>query len=790
MHSVNDARHVLAAIMRGKIVSFGGVLDVDHEDGTGLVLRARFVPMGAAAPVQPLEYRGQALVERLSPGARERLLAWCERARVGPCRPFRCDFDVARSRSKVISARLTLTSAGIGRDGCARMEGVLVDNTSERIRRRLLEAPYRVGAQSGDNDFDRAFLASVVSAAGAHAAALTLSGKLVYWSDGESGPGSLVVDATGSHRLIRRRMERALGEFSGRIAGLPSGAPLQWLVRELAMTGVDTVASAVMQVQGPSEPVEVTLTLFWKGRLPDSEALLQPMRMTVVRMASHFKARRSNDVLGVIVDALSDGLCVVNARGEILSTNQRACEFFGVRNGQERRDLLGQPFTQWLKGRFAQAFTRWVRQPVRSPRRLGPMSIQRRDGGSSSVVELDMRPVGQSLSVLMICDVVDLLVLKEREVQARSMSMLGAISAGMAHDFNNVLSIIQNNLEATVESMRDIEVLDRARSDLNFTLLAVGRGAAITRRILALTSRRTDGAAITNLGELVDEWMLAIRHSLGPRTRLQCMLMEHLYARVVPSALQSALLNLVTNARDAMPEGGMITVNLSLRERNSVRASARSGWAVISVRDQGPGFTEEALLRATDTDYSTKRGDGHGLGLVSVRKFTEAVRGSLRIANLEGGGAIVEMYLPISRRAAIERSSHAVIGEDLPRPLDIMFVEDEAAIRAPLVQTLRRQGHRVKSVSSAESAMQIMQREGPPDILVSDVALGGIDGISLADWTRDRFPDTRVLLISGFLEIESSWPVLHKPFTPLALLNAIFRQFRPEELLEARTHVH
>lgn len=770
---------VLAPLLRGRMLCFSGSLLVDAcaPGGASLAATLEFSCGGGKLDAR-MVLDSAAIESLLASNTLVRLHDWLQRGEGGPVEAFMGQVRVGRVRGRSLFCRMTIVLDRFDSACSARVEGTVVENGAEHVVQMLEKAPSEVRCRPTDPEHDRLFVSHLIDVTCARAAVFVRSGASIHWSSGETGEGMLLANRGGATLFLRHAGLRAVEEFAGRVDAVAHGSMMQDVLRLLGAPAAGTVVAARVPEHSNMRG-EALLALVWDTRIGDRSSVLAAVRRCLQRMVSSQQGRRLSDVFGVVLDAMSDGLCMVDARGEIVGMNRRGRELAA---GSERDGgkLVGLSFARLLSARHASRFTRWIRQPVRVARRIGPLALRRPNGSNSPVLEVDMRAVGSFMSVLTLYDMTDQMLAKEREVQQRSMAMLGMVAAGMAHDFNNILGIVQNNIEAALDALPAPGPADMARSDLGHALTAVARGGGITRRVLTLSRRRAEGASLTNLGDLVDEWLAAIRHSLGPSYRLQWRLVGDVFVRLAPAELRSALLNLVINARDSMLERGVISVDVSLRDETHDGKRIAPGWALISVADEGPGFTDSALLRATDTGFTTKRGiGGQGIGLYSVSRFVENAKGELHLRNLPQGGACVDVYLPRARRPAVEARRVSVRAAVLA-PCRILLVEDETPFAKPLARWLQQRGHSVTAVPSAEEALQVMSKEGPPDVLVADIGLDGMDGVELATVARARHPRLRILLVSGHVDVAADWPVLRKPFSPAALLEAIARVREPD----------
>jgi signal transduction histidine kinase/CheY-like chemotaxis protein len=363
---------------------------------------------------------------------------------------------------------------------------------------------------------------------------------------------------------------------------------------------------------------------------------------------------------------------------------------------------------------------------------------------------------------------------REQEEQLRQLSKMeavGQMSGGIAHDFNNLLTVILGNGEL----LMDTEQVGSPSHELGRVIVsAAQRGATLTRRLLAYARRQALEMAQLDCNQLVAGLVTMLRRSLG----------EHVEIRVVPhhevwpimadaGQLENALLNLAVNARDAMPDGGKLTIsteNVTLTSSDAPPAVKPGDYVRITVKDTGTGMSPAVLNRAFDPFFTTKEvGKGSGLGLSMVYGFLRQSGGYVNLISAVGAGTSVELYLPRHNGprapvAAVGRNGeHAPTGRET-----ILVVEDDALVRRHAVQLLETLGYTVLSAGNAKEALAIVRTPNRIDLLFSDVVMpGGMDGPHLATEARGLRPGLKVLLSTGYSDILLRDPKLPSESTPL-----------------------
>ncbi|SDU96083.1 response regulator [Pseudomonas mucidolens] len=374
--------------------------------------------------------------------------------------------------------------------------------------------------------------------------------------------------------------------------------------------------------------------------------------------------------------------------------------------------------------------------------------------------------------------------------QSQKMEAVGQLTGGIAHDFNNMLTGIIGSLELLRRRLARgrFEDLD---SLIDLGVTSANRAASLTHRLLAFSRRQSLDAKPVQINNLVSSMGELLQRSLNESTTLDMRLNEQLWtAEADPNQLESALLNLVLNARDAMPTGGKLVVETSNRHLDSVFAAAygtlQSGdYVELSVSDTGCGMPESVVRRAFDPFFTTKPiGQGTGLGLSMIYGFARQSRGHVCIHSVVGEGTTVSLFLP--------RFVGEAVGADLPDPAllpyantgeTVLIVEDDPAVRVLVSQVLSELGYAFVEAPDADSALPIIQSSQRIDLLISDVGLPGMNGRQLAEIGRQVRPELRVLFITGYAEhaaarggfLDPGMQLITKPFT-FDLLTAKVRE--------------
>jgi signal transduction histidine kinase/ActR/RegA family two-component response regulator len=363
--------------------------------------------------------------------------------------------------------------------------------------------------------------------------------------------------------------------------------------------------------------------------------------------------------------------------------------------------------------------------------------------------------------------------------QGRKMEAIGQLAGGIAHDFNNLLAGIMGNLQLLRMRLERGHTQDLARYVEAAETIA-DKARAMTQRLLAFARRQTLAAAPVDVKERIGSMQDLIARSVGPAIRVATVFASQPCITLCdPNQLDSALLNLAINARDAMPGGGQLTI---LAERKSVDAaqSAAIGlpaadYVAISMKDTGEGMPPEVIQRAFEPFFTTKPiGQGTGLGLSMVYGFVTQSGGQVKIDSAPGTGTAVTIYLPV-HEAGMPPAQAGGVEASSPRPNGrsfILLVDDEESVRAPLAEMLSELGYEVGQAADAAAALQVLDSRQRVDLLVTDVGLpGAMNGRQLADAGRAQRPGLKVMFITGYADRAASFgslpegmDIMTKPF--------------------------
>lgn len=385
--------------------------------------------------------------------------------------------------------------------------------------------------------------------------------------------------------------------------------------------------------------------------------------------------------------------------------------------------------------------------------------------------------------------------------QAQKMEAIGQLSGGIAHDFNNLLTIVSGNLQILQRRLR------QGRTDVEkyveFAMDGVNRATSVTQRILAFSRRQPLSPTAVQLNELVAGMADLIRQSAGESIAVETRLHAEGWTRCDINQMENVLLNLVINARDAMLEGGTLTIETEDISRD--RALPGYGgippddYVRLSVVDTGTGMSDEVRTKALDPFFTTKaEGQGTGLGLSMIYGFVTQSGGHLHIASGLGTGTNVTMFMPREQynghsaddAPSADAGSSRVRGDvfaAFDRAPTVLIVEDEAYVRMLAVEAIRDEGYRMIDESDGKAALALLESDCAIDLMITDVRLPGVNGYQLAKAGMACRPQLKVILVTGFTQesvpeelMRAGAKFLYKPYDVNELASCV------RELLQAR----
>ena len=504
----------------------------------------------------------------------------------------------------------------------------------------------------------------------------------------------------------------------------------------------------------------------------------------------------SADILLAVIEATPDAIFVKDLDGRYVIVNQAAARFAGRKAGE----MVGKHDLELYPDETARRFMADDQAVLSGGGAMSFEGVATSASGTQAYLVTKgvyRDTTGTVLGIYGIShDITELRKAQDSLEQTRAalfraqkMEAVGQLTGGIAHDFNNILMVMLGNLELLKLRLPDGD--DHTVELIDETLRATRHGQDLTGDLLAFSRRRQLNPQPVSINPLVENIVRLLGRTLGATIRITTPTSRDAgVALVDPAALEAAILNIALNARDAMPDGGTLTIRTSKADITEAPRTeddlAIGQYAMLAIQDTGTGMPPEVVARVFEPFFTTKTsGGGSGLGLSMVYGFAKQSGGTVNIASEPGRGTTVIIYLPLTRSEprSVTQPAAPIMPPVISRT--ILVVEDEAAVRSTVRRQLETLGHKVQVADSAAAALPLLRGAEPPDVLVTDVVLGaGMNGIDLADAARQALPDLPVVFISGFTAVPEAQerikalgaPLLSKPSTLSQLdraLNAV-----------------
>jgi PAS domain S-box-containing protein len=489
-----------------------------------------------------------------------------------------------------------------------------------------------------------------------------------------------------------------------------------------------------------------------------------------------------DELTRAILEAAVDAFVTIDERGRILSVNPAAERLFGYSgaelSGQNVKVLMPSPWREEHDGYLA----RYLETGEKRIIGIGREVLGRKKDGTTFPVELavaEARVGEERLFVGSLRDISERKRLEEQFLQSQKMEAVGRLAGGVAHDFNTLLASILGYSEMLLEGLRDDGELGRAARQIQ---RSAERGAALTRQLLTFSRPESRQVRVLDLNELLRGTRDMLSRLVGEQIELEHEL-DPALGRVEadPAHMEQVLMNLVVNAADAIAGPGRIVLRTLNAGPEALPAGAAGGAVALEVSDTGHGMDEATRRRVFEPFFTTKaKGKGTGLGLSTVYAIVSEAGGAVMVVSEPGQGATFRVALPTVEAAPAAAAQEPA--PETPRPAaeggseTILLVEDDEMFRGLLVEVLGRLGYRVlPAASPAEAVAVLAEHRGPLDLLVTDLVMPGKSGYQLSRELRERHPELRVILMSGYSDEtledrivaagDQGLPVMRKPFS-------------------------
>jgi PAS domain S-box-containing protein len=496
------------------------------------------------------------------------------------------------------------------------------------------------------------------------------------------------------------------------------------------------------------------------------------------KMESELKA--SEDYYRTILDNIVDAVFVADAEGKILDANPRALELTGYSREELLRLRVIDTYPPEDRGMGASR----VASVVGGTPSIAERRLLRKDG-TILVVETNasLLPDGRMLGTVR--DVTERRQLEQQLRQAQKMEAIGRLAGGVAHDFNNVLTAVFGYIDLLRE---ELPANSGAHEDLAEVRKAAERAASLTKQLLAFSRQQVLAPVVVDLNVLVGDFEKMLARVIGEDVELRLALKDDAgNVRADPGQIQQVIMNLIVNARDAMPKGGKILIETSNADLTEQYAELHQPvvpgpYVMLAVTDNGTGMPPQVKARIFEPFFTTKeKGKGTGLGLSTVYGIVKQSGGYIWAYSELGRGTTFKVYLP-RVDAPAEQLRKPTEGKSLTGTETILLAEDDAILRPLARELLEKLGYRVLATEDTPSALAAAAaHRGKIDLLIADVVLPGPSGRELAKRLTETRPEAKVLYVSGYTDdaivhhgmLEPGLEFLQKPFTPAMLARKV-----------------
>jgi len=522
--------------------------------------------------------------------------------------------------------------------------------------------------------------------------------------------------------------------------------------------------------------------------LAESNVLLK--QEITERKQAEEKLHREKEKFRILVEESPLGVSIIGEDGRYKYINPKFIEIFGytLEDISTGREWFAKVYpNEEHRNQVISAWISILKEPKRAEARPQIFTVTCKDG-SKKVLHF-FRPVTMETGEHFVTyeDITERKRLEAQLLQAQKMEAIGILAGGVAHDFNNILQTIQGYTDL---AMMKVDETDPLYRDLKQIDLSAGRAASLTRQLLLFSRRQQMEFTPINLNTTVDNLLKMLHRLIGEDISIKTELDSELWTiQADAGTIEQTIMNLTVNARDAMPEGGTLTIkteNMHVDEDYcKTYTYAHPGrFVCLTVEDTGVGMDKETIQHIFEPFFSTKgTGKGTGLGLSVVYGIVKQHEGWLNVYSEPGQGSTFKVYLPaVSLKPEEETKEKISLGELQGNGERILLVEDEEGVREFAKRALCENGYVVFEAANGQEALNIFEKEsGNFDLIFSDVVLPGKTGLQLVDQLLSGKGDLRVLLSSGYTDHKSQWPLirergfrfLQKPYALTDLLRAI-----------------
>jgi two-component system cell cycle sensor histidine kinase/response regulator CckA len=619
----------------------------------------------------------------------------------------------------------------------------------------------------------------------------------------EADEERLLQERTTAEHQAQRRLELAI--FVGGLVGLLGGLAAALLFTRSVVRRVHRVEELARRVAGQSyaepdagrgdEVTRLERTLNQTARLltAQSEQLRAAHNDLESRVAlrtaelslANEDLRQANDVRQALIKSSPLAIFAIDLEGKVIFWSPAAERIFGW----TETEAIGRTLPVIPENRIDEFEAALVRLRLGESMQGDERTHQRKDGTQLEVAiwTAPLRDASGAISgyITIDADITERKLLEEQFRQSQKLEAVGRLAGGVAHDFNNLLTVIMGYVEMLIYDTQDSPALIEYAREIQF---AADRASALTGQLLAFSRRQISQPKVLDLNESVAQSMKMLQRVIGE----DILVITHPEpdlgrVKADPIHIDQALMNLVVNARDAMPNGGTLTIETANVFLDDSYADRHMGvkpgpYCMLAVSDTGTGMTPEVKSRIFEPFFTTKEsGKGTGLGLSIVYGVVKQSGGDIMVYSEVRKGTTFKLYFPMTEVPAVMAEAKGRV-EELRGCETVLLCEDEERIRKLVFAMLVKQGYKVLETGAPEAAMRIAREHNAPiDLLLTDIVMPQMSGFDLAKSVMEMRPEIKVLYMSGYTDnrisaswvLESSVPFLHKPFTAAGLTQKV-----------------
>ncbi len=521
-----------------------------------------------------------------------------------------------------------------------------------------------------------------------------------------------------------------------------------------------------------------------------NERLIRKLEQKMLDLENEKKARKKVEkeakLLAHAVKSISESICITDMQGKIIFVNESFLNTYGY----FKDEVISQPITLIYSGNNFKELFEEIFDRTKKGGWKGELYQKKKDGTdfpvllSTSLIYDDNNE--EFAMIFVSTDISEIRDLEEQFRQAQKMEAIGRLAGGVAHDFNNLLTVINGYSELLLMRLKKD---DPIYQQLNQISLAGRRAESLTRQLLAFSRKQVLQPVVLDIKRIIEDMNKMLHRLISESIELHTILEPHLcHIKADPSQIEQVVLNLVINARDAMPFGGKITIEArSIIFKQSFYwedLEIRSGkYLMLAISDTGTGMDAETKKRIFEPFFTTKKeGKGTGLGLSTVYGIVKQSGGFINVYSEEGFGSTFKVYFPCVKEPAVPIKSKRVSSESLTGSETILVAEDEDNLRDLVCEILRTHGYNVLEAANGGSALLKCEKyKKPIHLILSDVVMPEMSGAELVERLLPIHPEMKVMYMSGYTDdavirhgiLEEKVQFLQKPFSPNTLLEKV-----------------